>query len=78
MTEDWADIYIDYMFAFHIRYIYVKNLPHTLIIGALAPPAQAGMIRFNARYALDKTIWFSVFWFLNSDLLEVKEGGIIT
>ena len=51
-----VDIYIDYMFAFHIRYIYVKNLPHTLIFGALAL-VQAGIIRFNARYVLDKTIF---------------------
>ena len=62
VTEDQPDIYIDYRFAFHIRYIYVKACPITLSITSIQ--------------ASDWTKIFDVFWF--SDLLEVKEGGLIT
>ena len=62
VTEDQPDIYIDYRFAFHIRYIYVKTCPITLSITSIQ--------------ASDWTKIFDVFWF--SDLLEVKEGGLIT
>ena len=65
--DDWegrADIYTDYMFAFHIRYIYVKTCP------ILQPCSHGSQIQALSDTTLD--IWFTVFWF--QDLLEVKEG----